>query len=186
MSRRGPGGRSGPADRPRRLEQPATRVWRKAGLNQAILAQGWGLLRRRTGEKAPGRVEDVPVPYTSLRCSARGRLEKDSRKSQAKSVRATCGYACDADENAAVDVAAGQRGIPRPRRHAPLRRPRPRGSHSARGLRPRRPPPARRHRPTPRPCPGRPDQRDPPSRRAVNRPAPRLPVIPRPAVPLSH
>ncbi|MFI2506978.1 zinc ribbon domain-containing protein [Streptomyces sp. NPDC018972] len=85
---------------------------RKAGLNQAILAQGWGLLRRRTGEKAPGRVEDVPVPYTSLRCSARGRLEKDSRKSQAESVRATCGYACDADENAAVDVAAGQVGIP--------------------------------------------------------------------------
>ncbi|MGW2046595.1 hypothetical protein ACWCPF_15620 [Streptomyces sp. NPDC001858] len=26
-----------------------------------ILAQGWGLLRQRTGHKAPGRVEDVPV-----------------------------------------------------------------------------------------------------------------------------
>ncbi len=34
----------------------------KAGLNRAILAQGWGLLRRRTEHKAPGRVEDVPPP----------------------------------------------------------------------------------------------------------------------------
>ncbi|WP_416982487.1 RNA-guided endonuclease InsQ/TnpB family protein [Streptomyces sp. T028] len=52
------------------VEQPGTNVAQKSGLNRSILAQGWGLLRRRTGHKAPGRVEDVPAPCTSLRCSA--------------------------------------------------------------------------------------------------------------------
>ncbi|MEU6378549.1 transposase [Streptomyces sp. NPDC046909] len=51
-------------------ERPGRNIRQKAGLNRAILAQGWGLLRQRTGHKAPGRVEDVPAPYTSLRCSA--------------------------------------------------------------------------------------------------------------------
>ncbi|MET8220021.1 RNA-guided endonuclease InsQ/TnpB family protein [Streptomyces hirsutus] len=100
------------------IEQPGTRVRQKAGLNRAVLAQGWGLLRRRTGEKAPGRVEDVPAPFTSLRCSACGWIEKDSRKSQAEFVCVSCGFSCHADENAAVNVAAGQGGIPRPRRAA--------------------------------------------------------------------
>jgi predicted RNA-binding Zn-ribbon protein involved in translation (DUF1610 family) len=90
----------------------------KAGLNRAILAQGWGLLRQRTEHKAPGRVEDVPAPYTSLRCSACGWIEKKSRKSQADFVCVSCGFTCNADENAAVNVAAGQGGIPRPRRTA--------------------------------------------------------------------
>ncbi|MCF2130555.1 transposase [Strepomyces sp. STD 3.1] len=99
-------------------EQPGSRVRQKAGLNRVILAQGWGLLRRRTGEKAPGRVEDVPAPYTSLRCSACGWIEKNSRKSQAEFVCVSCGFTCNADENAAVNVAAGQGGIYRPRRAA--------------------------------------------------------------------
>ncbi|WP_405835583.1 RNA-guided endonuclease InsQ/TnpB family protein [Streptomyces sp. NBC_01518] len=90
----------------------------KTGLNRAILAQGWGMLRRRTEDKAPGRVEDVPAPFTSLRCSACGWIEKKSRKSQADFVCVSCGFTCNADENAAVNVAAGQDGIPRPRRTA--------------------------------------------------------------------
>ncbi|MFD7406925.1 RNA-guided endonuclease InsQ/TnpB family protein [Streptomyces sp. NPDC059866] len=98
--------------------QPGNNVRAKAGLNRAILAQGWGLLRRRTEEKAPGRVEDVPAPYTSLRCSACGWIEKNSRKSQAEFVCVSCGFTCNADENAATNVAAGQGGIPRPRRSA--------------------------------------------------------------------
>ncbi|MFD5649778.1 RNA-guided endonuclease InsQ/TnpB family protein [Streptomyces sp. NPDC127039] len=96
-------------------EQPGKQVRQKAGLNRAVLAQGWGLLRKRTGEKAPNRVEDVPAPYTSLRCSACGWIEKESRKSQADFVCVSCGFTCNADENAAVNVAAGQGGIPRPR-----------------------------------------------------------------------
>ncbi|WP_050372867.1 RNA-guided endonuclease InsQ/TnpB family protein [Streptomyces acidiscabies] len=90
----------------------------KAGLNRAILAQGWGLLRQRTGHKAPGRVEDVPAPYTSLRCSACGWIDKNSRKSQAEFECSSCGFTCNADTNAAVNVVAGQGGIPRPRQSA--------------------------------------------------------------------
>ncbi|MFC9505235.1 RNA-guided endonuclease InsQ/TnpB family protein [Streptomyces sp. NPDC057002] len=90
----------------------------KAGLNRAVLSQGWGLLRERTRHKAPGRVEDVPAPYTSLRCSACGWIDKNSRKSQAEFVCSSCGFTCNADTNASINVAAGQGGIPRPRRTA--------------------------------------------------------------------
>ncbi|MEU3611066.1 transposase [Streptomyces sp. NPDC006872] len=100
------------------VEQPGLGVRQKAGLNRAILAQGWGLLRQRTGHKAPGRVEDVTAPYTSLRCSACGWIDMNSRKSQAEFVCSFCGFTCNADTNAAANVAAGQGGIPRPRRSA--------------------------------------------------------------------
>ncbi|WP_329532235.1 transposase [Streptomyces sp. NBC_01450] len=100
------------------VEQPGRNVRQKAGLNRGILAQGWGLLRQRTKHKAPGRVEDVPAPFTSLRCSACGWIEKKSRKSQADFVCVSCGFTCNADENAANNVAAGQGGFPRPRRSA--------------------------------------------------------------------
>ncbi|MFI5801141.1 RNA-guided endonuclease InsQ/TnpB family protein, partial [Streptomyces sp. NPDC051677] len=100
------------------VEQPGQNVAQKAGLNRSILAQGWGLLRQRTGHKAPGRVEDVPAPYTSLRCSACGWIEKKSRKSQADFECVSCGFTCNADTNASHNVAAGQGGIPRPRRTA--------------------------------------------------------------------
>ncbi|MET9845250.1 RNA-guided endonuclease InsQ/TnpB family protein [Streptomyces ossamyceticus] len=100
------------------VERPGQNVAQKSGLNRAILAQGWGLLRQRTGHKAPGRVEDVPAPYTSLRCSACGWIDKNSRKSQAGFVCSSCGFTCNADTNAAINVAAGQGGIPRPRRTA--------------------------------------------------------------------
>ncbi|MFE2968828.1 RNA-guided endonuclease InsQ/TnpB family protein [Streptomyces sp. NPDC059340] len=100
------------------VEQPGKNVRHKAGLNRVILAQGWGLLRQRTEQKAPGRVEDVPAPFTSLRCSACGWIEKKSRKSQADFVCVSCGFTCNADENASINVAAGQGGIPRPRRTA--------------------------------------------------------------------
>ncbi|NVI91764.1 RNA-guided endonuclease TnpB family protein [Actinomadura sp. BRA 177] len=100
------------------VEQPGQNVRQKAGLNRSILAQGWGLLRQRTEHKAPGRVEDVPARYTSLRCSACGWIEKNSRKSQAEFLCVSCGFSCNADENAAVNVAAGQGGASRPVRRA--------------------------------------------------------------------
>lgn len=100
------------------VEQPGRNVAQKSGLNRGILSQGWGLLRRRTEDKAPGRVEDVPAPYTSLRCSACGWIDKNSRKSQTEFCCSSCGFTCNADENAAHNVAAGQGGIPRPRRTA--------------------------------------------------------------------
>ncbi|ANS65394.1 putative IS element transposase [Streptomyces lincolnensis] len=102
----------------RTVDQPGKNVAQKAGLNRGILAQGWGLLRQRTGHKASGRVEDIPAPYTSVRCSACGWIEKKSRKSQADFACISCGFTCNADTNASINVAAGQGGIPRPRRTA--------------------------------------------------------------------
>ncbi|WP_405645018.1 RNA-guided endonuclease InsQ/TnpB family protein [Streptomyces sp. NBC_00019] len=99
-------------------ERPGRHVAQKSGLNRVILAQGWGLLRQRTEHKAPDRVQDVPAPYTSLRCSACGWIDKNSRKSQAEFVCSSCGFTCNADTNASINVAAGQGGIPRPRRTA--------------------------------------------------------------------
>ena len=79
----------------------------KAGLNRGILAQGWGLLVRLLEEKAPGRVEKVRAAYTSLRCSDCGWIDKNSRESQAGFCCTNCGFTCNADLNAAVNVAAG-------------------------------------------------------------------------------
>jgi transposase len=95
----------------------------KAGLNRVILAQGWGILRRRTGDKAPGRVEDVPAPYTSLRCSACGWIDTKSRESQAVFLCASCGFTSNADTNAAVNIAAGHAGGTAPRKRPNVREP---------------------------------------------------------------
>ncbi|MEU6267711.1 RNA-guided endonuclease InsQ/TnpB family protein [Saccharopolyspora shandongensis] len=95
-------------------ELPGRNVRAKAGLNRSILAQGWGLLRQRTEHKAPGRVHDVPAPYTSLRCSDCGWIDKNSRKSQAEFVCSSCGFTCNADLNASINIAAGQDTSPAP------------------------------------------------------------------------
>ncbi|MDX3762775.1 transposase [Streptomyces sp. AK02-04a] len=97
------------------IEEPGKNVRQRAGLNRAILAQGWVLFRQRTEHKAPGRVEDVPAPYISLRCSACGWIDENSRKSQAEFVCSSCGFTCNADANAATNVAVGRSS---PRRSA--------------------------------------------------------------------
>jgi transposase len=101
-------------------DNPGTNVRAKAGLNRAILAQGWGLLVRRARDKAPGRVEMVKAAYTSLRCSACGWIDKNSRDSQAGFCCTACGFTCNADENAAVNIAAGYAGGTTPSVREPL------------------------------------------------------------------
>src|SRR5260370_5640426 len=88
-------------------DRPGRRVRQKSGLNRAILAQGWGLLVRRLEDKAPGRVEKVKPHFTSQCCSACGRVDAKSRESQARFVCTACGFACHADVNAAINIAAG-------------------------------------------------------------------------------
>lgn len=107
------------------VEEPGKRVKQKAGLNRSILAQGWGRLRQRTEQKAPGRVEDVPAPYTSLRCSACGWIDKNSRKNQAEFECVSCGFTCNADINAATNIAAGHAGGMIPRQRVSVREPQP-------------------------------------------------------------
>jgi putative transposase len=86
---------------------PGRNVRQKAGLNREILRSGWGLLVRRLEDKAPGRVEKIKPHYTSQRCSACGQLDRDSRESQAVFRCTACGFACNADVNAAKNIAAG-------------------------------------------------------------------------------
>jgi len=88
-------------------EQPGRNVAAKAGLNREIMRSGWGLLVRRLTDKAPGRVEKVSPAYTSQRCSACGHIAAGSRESQALFRCVACRYACNADANAARNIAAG-------------------------------------------------------------------------------
>ena len=87
--------------------RPGRNVAQKAGLNRGILASSWGLLARRLHDKAPGRVEEVSPAYTSQRCSACGHVAAESRKSQALFACIACSFACNADVNAAKNIAAG-------------------------------------------------------------------------------
>jgi transposase len=88
-------------------ENPGRNVRAKAGLNRGILGSGWGLLVRRLEDKAPGRVEKVSPALTSQRCSACGQVDRDSRESQAVFRCTACGFAGNADVNAAINIAAG-------------------------------------------------------------------------------
>src|SRR6516162_789026 len=89
------------------LQEPGRNVGQKAGLTRGILRSGWGLLVRRLEQKAPGRVEKISPAFTSQRCSACGRVDPKSRESQAVFACTACGYACNADVNAAKNIAAG-------------------------------------------------------------------------------
>jgi putative transposase len=89
------------------LENPGRNVRAKAGLNREIFSSGWGLLARRLEEKAPGRVERIKPAFTSQRCSACGHVDGKSRESQADFRCTACDFACNADVNAARNIAAG-------------------------------------------------------------------------------
>lgn len=89
------------------ISEPGRYVRQKAGLNREILRSGWGLLVRRLEDKAAGRVEKVHPAFTSQRCSACGIVDGKARESQAVFACRSCGYAANADVNAARNIAAG-------------------------------------------------------------------------------
>jgi transposase len=88
-------------------ENPGQHVRAKAGLNREIMRSGWGLLVRRMEEKAPDRVEKINPAFSSQRCSACGQVDGKSRESQARFACTACGFASNADVNAARNIAAG-------------------------------------------------------------------------------
>jgi putative transposase len=88
-------------------DAPGRNVRAKAGLNREIRRSGWGVLVRRLEQKAPGRVEKVNPAFTSQRCSACGHVDPKSRESQASFRCTACGFPCNADVNAAKNIAAG-------------------------------------------------------------------------------
>ncbi|MGH3169038.1 MAG: RNA-guided endonuclease InsQ/TnpB family protein [Trebonia sp.] len=86
---------------------PGRKVAAKAGLNREIARSGWGALVERLNDKAPGRVQKVPPAYTSQCCSACGHVARENRESQAVFRCTACAFACNADVNAARNIAAG-------------------------------------------------------------------------------
>jgi putative transposase len=89
------------------VAEPGRNVRQKSGLNREIARSGWGLLVTRPEQKAPGRVQKVSAAYTSQRCSACGHTAAGSRESQSRFRCVACNFACNADVNAAINIAAG-------------------------------------------------------------------------------
>jgi putative transposase len=91
------------------VQQPGVGVAAKRGLNRGISRSCWGLLAASLQHKAAGRVEQVPAPYTSQRCSVCGHVASGNRKSQAVFECEACTAGpCNADVNAARNIAAGR------------------------------------------------------------------------------
>ncbi len=89
------------------IEKPGKNVKAKAGLNKAILDQGWGELQRQLAYKLQWRggiLILVPPQYTSQECSECGHTEKANRPSQKIFHCQACGYTENADTNAAKNI----------------------------------------------------------------------------------
>lgn len=89
------------------IQAPGRSVRAKAGLNTAILDQGWGEFRRQLKYKQEwrgGRVLAVPPRNTSRRCSACGHTTPENRKTQAVYHCVACGHREHADVNAAKNI----------------------------------------------------------------------------------
>ena len=90
-------------------EAPGTNVRAKAGLNREILNTGWAAMEQMLSYKAVELVR-VPAAYTSQTCSACGVVDADSRRTQASFKCVACGYAQNADLNAARNILASAAG----------------------------------------------------------------------------
>jgi putative transposase len=89
------------------VAEPGRRVRQKAGLNRAILNQGWGafdLILTYKMEERGGRVVKTGPAFTSQTCSACGVVDARSRKSQASFECVACGHRDNADSNAAKNI----------------------------------------------------------------------------------
>lgn len=95
------------------VDQPGRNVAAKAGLNRAILDQGWAEMRRQLTYKQEWRGGDVLAinpAYTSQQCSCCGHTAKENRQTQATFICVACGFKANADVNAAKNIlAAGHR-----------------------------------------------------------------------------
>lgn len=88
-------------------EAPGTNVRQKAGLNRAILDQGWysfeTVLAYKLEERG-GHLCKVDPRHTSQTCSACGAVDRESRESQASFHCRACGFRVHADHNAAINI----------------------------------------------------------------------------------
>jgi putative transposase len=102
---------------------PGKHVRAKAGLNRAILAQGWSEARRQLEYKLAwrqGLVVAVPPAYSSQECAQCRYVSPENRTSQGSFKCKACGHAAHADVNAARVIlarglellAAGSQSLP--------------------------------------------------------------------------
>jgi putative transposase len=94
--------------------EPGTNVRAKAGLNKAILDQGWGHFRRMLEYKVAwrgGKLLAVLPAYTSQDCSACGHRAQENRTSQARFQCVVCGHTAHADLNAARNILAAGHAV---------------------------------------------------------------------------
>jgi putative transposase len=91
------------------MEEPGRKIAQKAGLNKAILDQGWGMFRHMLEYKQTwrgGEVIAVNPRYTSQTCPACGHVSKANRPQQALFSCEQCGYSYHADVVAAINILA--------------------------------------------------------------------------------
>ena len=103
------------------VDEPGKNVAAKAGLNRAILQQGWGEFRRQLAYKLEwvgGTLISVPAQYASQNCPAPGcgyiAPEGGNRRTQSKFACLRCGFAEHADLVGAknvLDAAAGHGAV---------------------------------------------------------------------------
>ena len=85
------------------MENPGRNVKQKARLNRVMLDTALGEIRRNLEYKC-GRLVEVNPAYTSQRCSECGHVDKENRKTQSRFQCVCCGFASNADTNAAINI----------------------------------------------------------------------------------
>jgi len=89
------------------IEAPGQSVKAKSGLNKSILDQGWGEFRRQLEYKQAwlgGCVLAIHPRNTSQTCPTCNYVSAENRKTQSKFECVKCGYAENADLNAAINI----------------------------------------------------------------------------------
>lgn len=96
------------------IDNHGKRVRSKASLNKSILDQGWYEFRRQLSYKLQwhgGKLIVVPPQYTSQMCSRCGYVDKNNRMTQEKFKCISCGFECNADYNAALNILAAGHAV---------------------------------------------------------------------------
>ena len=85
------------------VENPGKNVRQKARLNKGVLDTAFGEIRKKLEYKC-GRLIEVNPAYTSQTCSECGHADEENRKTQARFQCVSCGFASNADTNAAMNI----------------------------------------------------------------------------------
>ena len=96
------------------MEDPGKSVAAKSGLNRSILDQGWHTFKNLLQYKfdwSGGELIVVDPKYTSQQCSRCCHTAKENRLSQSQFVCVACGFAENADLNAAQNILAAGHAV---------------------------------------------------------------------------